>query len=86
MRSSAGGLNGLELSIESRIPGLVSYGPNTHVEQIKGNPWSELPALLGKEGSRILVDLLLDCGVFVPFAADRNSLSQLSGASTSTAS
>lgn len=42
-------------------------------------PWPELLVLLGKAGERIMIDLLLDCGVFVAVSAGTGNMWQLSG-------
>lgn len=69
----------MDLSAACAIPGLVSYSPNQLVEQLKAQPWTELPLLLGKGGDEVLVNLLLDCGVFVPLSTAGGNLTQLGG-------
>ena len=32
---------------------------------MKADPWPRLLALLGKEGEKIMIDLMLDAGIFV---------------------
>ena len=61
------------------IPGIVSFYPNANVNVLKGSCWTEILALLGKEGERILLDLLLDCGVFVAGEEGLGNYYQLSG-------
>ena len=61
------------------IPGIVSYYPNTNVQALKGSSWTEVLALLGQEGDRILLDLFLDCGIFVACDEGLDNYYQLSG-------
>jgi len=61
------------------IPGLSVAHPNERVKALKENPWPQLLMLLGKEGERIMIDLLVDCAVFTTVAAGRGNLYQLSG-------
>ncbi|CAK3842412.1 Telomerase reverse transcriptase [Lecanosticta acicola] len=69
---------GPEPEIVSCIPGIYSSGPNEHVQTLKQHPWNAIPTLLGKGAERVMVDLLLDCGVFMPVIESSN-LIQLSG-------
>jgi len=62
------------------IPGLVSHYPNGNVDALKDGAWSELLGLLGKEGDRIMLDLILECGIFVAVDGGRGNVYQLSGA------
>jgi telomerase reverse transcriptase len=66
----------------SAIPGIISTYPNIHVTSIKASPWPEILALLGKEGERVMIDLILNCGIFLRLASGRGSYHQLSGQST----
>ena len=63
------------------IPGLVSYYPNANVNALKGSLWREVLGLLGKEGDRIVLDLILDSGIFVAGDEGLNNYYQLSGRS-----
>ena len=63
------------------IAGLVSYYPNTNVKALKGSSWTEVLALLGKEGEKILLDLFLDCGIFIAGEEGLGNYYQLSGRS-----
>ncbi|CAD6591538.1 MAG: hypothetical protein ASARMPREDX12_005212 [Alectoria sarmentosa] len=47
------------------IPGIVSHYPNANVHALKGSSWTEILGLLGREGDRIMLDLVLDCGIFM---------------------
>jgi len=61
------------------IPGLVSHHRNSSVEAFKGPLWCRLHALLGPGGDRIIMDLLIDCGIFSPIEGERGNYLQLSG-------
>ena len=61
------------------IAGVVSYYPNSNVKALKGSSWTEILALLGKEGEKILLDLFLDCGIFVAGDEGLGNYYQLSG-------
>jgi telomerase reverse transcriptase len=66
-------------NITSTMPGVISTYPNTHVTSLKASPWPQVLALLGKEGERAMIDLILDCGVFLPVQSGRGNYYQLSG-------
>ncbi|TKA26334.1 hypothetical protein B0A50_05113 [Salinomyces thailandicus] len=70
--------HGAELAMVSGIPGIFTNCQNPHVEALRKAPWTQLPSLLGPGAERILSELLLDCGIFLP-VPDSNNLSQLSG-------
>ncbi|KAI9715739.1 MAG: hypothetical protein M1812_005737 [Candelaria pacifica] len=63
----------------SGIPGLVCYFPNTYVNSIKSPLWNNVLSLLGKEGERVMIDLLMDCGLFGAVEAGKGNFCQLSG-------
>ncbi|KAI9759142.1 MAG: hypothetical protein M1835_000450 [Candelina submexicana] len=63
----------------SGIPGLVCRFPNTYVNSLKSPLWDIILSLLGKEGERIMIDLLMDCGLFGPVEAGKANFCQLSG-------
>ena len=48
---------------------------------VKSDPWPRILALMGKEGERAMIDLLLDCGVFLVVGSGRGTYQQLSGKS-----
>jgi len=70
---------GLGSGITRRIPGVFLVHPNHCVKGLKEAPWPQLLALLGKAGQRIMLDLLLDCAVFVAVKAGKGNFNQLSG-------
>ncbi|KAI0176167.1 hypothetical protein GGR52DRAFT_539829, partial [Hypoxylon sp. FL1284] len=53
--------------------------PNAHVETLKQLPWPQVLALMGDSGEQIMIDLLLDCAIFVPVNAGTNNFCQISG-------
>ena len=61
------------------IPGIVPHYPNTNVNVLKASPWTEILGLLGTEGDSIMIDLFLDCGVFVAGNENLGNYYQLSG-------
>jgi telomerase reverse transcriptase len=61
------------------IPDLYSVYPNQHVEALKASPWPRLLMLLGKEGERIMLDLLVHCAIFRSVKAGKGNLYQLGG-------
>ena len=61
------------------IPGLVSTHPNSYVQSIKEAPWPQVLTLMGKEGERTMIDLILDCGIFLTIESGHGSYYQLSG-------
>jgi len=78
-RASAAGQHGLDLSAAPGIPGIVCHFPNPHVETVTSPAWCKLLSLLGKGGDMIMVDLLLECALFVPALDGIHSLRQVSG-------
>ena len=66
-------------NVPSAIPGIISTYPNSHVTSMKASPWPQVLALMGKEGERAMIDLILDCGIFLPVESGRGSFYQLSG-------
>lgn len=63
----------------SSIPGVLSVYPNTHVTSMKAWPWPQVLALMGKAGERVMVDLVLDTGVFLTVSGGYGTYHQLSG-------
>ena len=61
------------------IPGIVSHYPNNNIEDLKNVFWTNLLDLLGKGGDGIMLDLVLDCGIFIPVDRGQGNYSQLSG-------
>jgi hypothetical protein len=63
----------------SSIAGVLSIHPNSHVTSIKADPWPQVLALMGKEGERAMIDLLLDCGIYLAVGSGHGTYHQLSG-------
>ena len=61
------------------IPGLVSTHLNTHVKAMKEAPWPRVLTLMGKEGEKTMIDMILDCGIFLALESGYGSYYQLSG-------
>jgi len=61
------------------IPGIFSAHPNHCVRALKEPPWPQLLLLFGKEGERIMIDLLLDCSIFISIKAGKDNLYQVCG-------
>ncbi|POR39451.1 Telomerase reverse transcriptase [Tolypocladium paradoxum] len=61
------------------IPGVYSLYPNSHVAALMLAPWPHLLALLGQSGQRIMIDLLLDCSIFLTVGAGLGNYYQLGG-------
>lgn len=56
-----------------------SIFPNSHVTAMKAWPWPHVLALLGKVGERVMVDLIVDCGIFPEIENTNGNYYQLSG-------
>lgn len=65
----------------STIPGVVVTHMNDHVAMVKECEWQQLLALMGRQGERVMIDLLMDCGIFVTIEGGRGNYHQLSGTS-----
>ena len=61
------------------IPGVVSHYPNSLVSTLKNSLWADVLGLLGKEGERIMLDLILKAGIFVAVESGRDNYYQLCG-------
>ncbi|EAQ93265.1 hypothetical protein CHGG_01500 [Chaetomium globosum CBS 148.51] len=55
------------------------YSQSEHVHALKQSPWPQLLMLLGKEGERIMIDLLVDCAIFRSVKAGKRNLYQMGG-------
>lgn len=62
-----------------KIQGLILEQPNPNAQALKQAPWTEILALLGKDGNRIMLNLLLDCAIFLHLSAGKDNYYQLSG-------
>jgi hypothetical protein len=61
------------------IPGILSLHPNSHFRDMKAAPWPEILHLLGRTGERVMIDLILDCGIYTSVESGRDNYCQLSG-------
>lgn len=61
------------------VPGLYCVYPNERVAALKQTPWPHLLSLLGKAGEDMMINMLLDCAIFIPIGAGQNNYYQLSG-------
>ncbi|KAI0447410.1 hypothetical protein F4803DRAFT_322065 [Xylaria telfairii] len=59
--------------------GLRVVRSNPYVDALQQSPWPQLLALLGESGDRIMIDLLLDCAIFVAIDVGTNNVCQISG-------
>jgi hypothetical protein len=65
------------------IPGLVERHLNGYTRTLKEPVWCRLHALLGQGGDRIIMDMLLECSIFLPIRSSIGNYYQLSGAPVS---
>ena len=66
----------------SSIPGLATTYTNEYAETLRGPAWNGILKLLGDGGDKVLIDLLLNCGLFVPSDKEQGVYYQLSGTYT----
>jgi len=78
-RGGGHGQQGVKTNAITDIPGIVSRYHNSYVETLKGPLWCRLHAVLGQGGDRIMMDLLLDCGIFNHIQGRPGNYYQLSG-------
>ena len=60
------------------IPGIYAKGDNPHVQELRSQPWSSLPELLGRGAERILSEMLMNCGLYRP-VHDSSNVRQICG-------
>ena len=53
--------------------------PNQHVGALKRHPWNEILRLLGGDGDRIMLEMLLHQGLFIALEYGKSNFFQLSG-------
>lgn len=63
----------------SAIPGVVTIHPNHHVNTMKGPNWVQVLTLLGRDGEKVMVNLLVGCGIFAALESGNGNYHQLSG-------
>ncbi len=74
---------GLVDSATTTIPGLQAHHPNEHINRLKGPQWATVLRLLGKEGERVMLGLLVDHAIFVGISTGSGNYYQLSGGAAS---
>jgi telomerase reverse transcriptase len=77
--SSARQNDGRQLGLAPGIPGIVCHHPNDHFETVTDPKWCHLLQLLGTHGDDIMLNLLLECGIFALVGAGSGNLYQISG-------
>lgn len=75
------GLGDVRSSVKAIITDRDAVTPdrNEHVERLKGDAWAGLTKLVGSKGTVTLIQLLQNCGMFMPLETGRNNLIQISG-------
>jgi telomerase reverse transcriptase len=63
----------------STIPGLQCHYPNEHVDRLKSPLWGSVLRLLGTDGDRIMLNLLVDDAIFLSVKHGSGNYYQLSG-------
>ncbi|OAF54483.2 hypothetical protein VC83_09002 [Pseudogymnoascus destructans] len=58
---------------------LVPVYPNKHFNELKVDPWPQVLGLLGKGGDRVMIDLFVDCGIFLAASNGRGNYFQICG-------
>lgn len=71
--------SGDDLCAVAGIPGIVSYYPNRNVSILKSAEWDDVLSLLGNDGEKVMLDMILRRGIFVSVEKGRDNLLQLSG-------
>ncbi|KAI4739019.1 hypothetical protein E4T50_10510 [Aureobasidium sp. EXF-12298] len=75
------GLGDIRSSVKAVVTDRDAMKPdrNEHVERLKGDAWAGLTKLVGSKGTVTLIQLLQNCGMFMPLESGRNNLIQISG-------
>jgi hypothetical protein len=76
------GLGDVRTLVKTNSESHREIGPvdrNEHVERLKGDAWAGLTRLVGSKGNVTLIQLLQNCGMFMPLESGRNNLMQISG-------
>jgi len=79
LRCGAANPDALREPDPTTIPGLLINSPNDYVRRLRTKPWNLLPSLLGKESSKVLNELFIECGIFLPLGHGQGNLLQISG-------
>jgi hypothetical protein len=76
------GLGDVRTSVKAKVETNredISLDRNEHVERLKGDAWAGLTKLVGSKGTVTLIQLLQNCGIFIPLENEKNNLMQISG-------
>lgn len=65
--------------LNSSPPGLVSSGYSENAATLRNAEWHDIANLLGAHGYPIMLDLLLNCGLFAPVDRKSSVVTQISG-------
>ena len=57
----------------------VSTYPNSHVNTLRNEDWSDVFGMLGNDRERIMLDLIFCCSIFMQSSSTTNNVYQLSG-------
>lgn len=61
------------------IPGVYTQFENPNVAALQADPWPQVLALLGQSGESVMIDLLMDCSVFIKIETGFSNYYQLNG-------
>ena len=67
------------MDTDSAIRRLVPVYPNKNYSELKLDPWPQVLGLLGKGGDCVMIDLLVDCGIFLAAANGCGNYFQICG-------
>jgi telomerase reverse transcriptase len=65
--------------VAAGIRGLSCLYPNSHVTTLKSSAWRDLLQLLGRDGEKVMLDLILESGIFARVDVGKENYYQLSG-------
>lgn len=68
-----------ELVPDSRLPGIVQRNENRNLSLLRESPWTDIANLLGDDAELIMLNLLLDCGIYQRLQSGKDNLYQLCG-------
>jgi len=60
------------------LPGIYAKVENPYVRELRNQPWSSLPQLLGRGAEHILIGMLMNCGLYRP-VHDSSNVRQICG-------
>ena len=68
-----------DLCAVAGIPGIVSHYPNENVSMLKSAEWNDVLNLLGNDGEKVMLDLIVHRGTFAVVENGEGNFLQLSG-------